>query len=264
MSTKIKYPILKWSEPEYWGKIFVLLVFIIIVNIASYYFFPYKYVSQKVINFYAAFVYSQILILYAIHERQKLLLQYMDAIMAIIEDDVMKRLINTKDRDQYRLPSWNFYYHKLKRLIKYFCNFLLIYAIPIFLLIPNKNLAFKIGSAPSLIFLFVWFYIKSIYLMDYLKNIIQTYTSILSDIETITTFDVNWEKYDKKIQFDRILSLLIISFTFIFYLLNIIDFFYGTVTLIWFAFLYPSIRLTIYLNLLFNRFSSSVEKDTLT
>jgi hypothetical protein len=256
MNNKIKYPILNWSYPEYWGKIFVFLVFIIMYKTISYNFL------SKQLSIYELLAYLQILLIYAVHERQKLLLQYIDAIKAITEDDIIKKLIFTNDIDRYKLPSWGSYWNKLKKLGIHFCNFLLIFFIVIFLLVHNKNLAFKIGSAPSLIFLYIWYYIKAIYLRDYLKKIIKTNIAILSTTGTdIASLEMTWGKYNKKIITDRIISALIVFLAVILYFLNFIDLFYGIVTLIWFAFLYPSIRLTIDLNFVFNRFSLSIEKE---
>jgi hypothetical protein len=107
MNDKIKYPLLNWSSPEHWGKIVVFLIFIIIFETVSYNLFRYKF------SIFASFAYIQILLLYAVHERQKLLLQYIDAIIATTEDDIIKQLINTNDISKYKLPSWGPYYNKL-------------------------------------------------------------------------------------------------------------------------------------------------------
>ena len=251
-----KYPILDWIGKEYLSKVLGFLVFLIILGIVYYIFSPKK--------FHAWLIFAQIqaLILYAVVIRQRLLLQYTNNIITATKDNVLKKIsISIKDVEQIPFPTWDYYAKKFKKIKAYSSNFLIVCTILIYLYTRDPNLTFLIACVPTIIAIYFLYYIKSIFMQNYLKETISIHESILSRAGKIIS-TVNWQKYSKRNVMDWIISVLIGFIGIFLYSFKYIDLFTAIIIFLWCAFLYPAIRLTVDLNIQFNRFSSALEKAT--
>jgi hypothetical protein len=252
-----KYPKVEWTEPIYWLKIvgvFLLMVMAILVT------FLYLNISYIV----PVPLFIGVLLLFAIDQKQKLLSMSINNIISIIKEDIVKPLIGSESIDKYNFPIWDFYRRKIKRLTIYLA---IITYLPIFFALLfkyyNSNLQYHIVIYSILPFYFSSPYIDSFYIKKYLENTINIDALILSDVDKdISPFRVDWGKFNIRMIIDWVITVMIILFDIMIYRSRLVVLLGSGLFIFLFALLYPTIRLTIDLNIQFNRFSSALEKAT--
>ncbi len=257
MNNKKSYPPLKWNNLKYWEKIILLSFLLIIFDIASInynLFFP----SFKNRSIYIVFSSIWLLILTAVSGRQELLLYFTNNLLSTTKDWFIKN----NNIKQFDTLSWSYYDSKYKKKVMYSYILIGVYILFAFMFLSTKDLSFKTWTAAVVTFwiYFIW-YLKSVYLQKYFKWIVDAHTTSLPHSGDINSLKIDVVGFSKKNVAAWIISGVIVLCGIILYLFKYIEIF-NVVTIFWSAFLYPAVRLTIDLNIQFNRFSFTLEKIT--
>ncbi len=258
MDAKINKSILRRNDLKYLLTVLLLLFFLIIFDIAA---IKYKLIFPSFRNrtIYILFVSIWLFIVYAIKVRQDLLIYFMNNLLSSTKGWSIK-VSSTNNLKQFDILSWSYYDNKFKKIIKYSFVMVGVYVFIAFILFSIKDLTLKTWTAPVVTFwiYFIW-YLKSIYLQNYFKEIVNMNTISLSHSKNINSLKIYAEGFSKKNMEAWILSGAIVLCGIILNLFKFVDIF-SVVTVFWFAFLYPAIRLTIDLDVRFYRFSFAFEK----
>ncbi|MCL4479263.1 MAG: hypothetical protein M1381_09245 [Deltaproteobacteria bacterium] len=249
-----EYPKVKWNEPIYWLKILGVFLLIGMTQLITFLYLniPYIIPVPLVIG---------VLLLFAIDQKQKLLSISINSIISIMKD-ILKPLIGSESTDKHSFPIWNLYRKKIRKLTIYLA---IITYLPIFFVLLfkyyNSNLPYHIVLYSLLPFYFSSPYIDSFYIKKYLEKTINIDTSILSNAaKNIPPFKVEWLKFKRRMIIDWIITGILIFVDAILYWFHIVTLLANGLFIFLFAILYPTTRLTIDLNIQFNRFSSALEK----
>ncbi len=266
MNNSEKFPVLKWNNTYYFGEI----IFIAIVE-------AFCLFCALILDRYDLYPFSLrpllggpilMLLFGAVYVRLTLLRDYISRIITLTKDKIIKAL--KVEETSYIIPSWDSYYKKGKRWTIYFeilyiVSVLISYLYYYFYLAkqthPLNIVGITVIVAGMSSFFLSYGFITAFHVMKYLKEIIDTNISILSDKgKDIKPVEVEWKQINTGIILNWIVALTILALGVALTWLDIIVFWFDGAAIIVFAFLYPTIRLTIDLNIQFNRFSSALER----
>ena len=270
-----RFPILQWNDVDYWTNIIYIIIF---SSIAMYVILKFGFLSESgfPISFWLL-VPILLLLLFAIDQKQKLLLQGFNTIITTTKNDIIKVL--KAEEAINKLPSWssidNNNLKKFRR--KYKIGFVILYLLCVLIaylyyylyLATQKdqmnvvNLPFITAWTLGMVYLFTDEYIKSFFIKKQLKEAINIIILILSNKNRDTNLlAFNWVKFKNRMLADWIVVSIIIVVTAILCWFNLITLVFTGLLIFLSMLLYPAIRLTIDLNIQFNRFSSALEKAT--